>query len=225
MKRYKWLRAEWPLSIRTLAKRLKSRPFDADNTTGFVIDRVRDDCLEARFIERLEYDESVTDPFGLETSYHRIDFRQCVFRATSEKPGLELIDSPRSLQTMVSSLLDACSFDLTINPITINVLDWATQLRTMLDTELLVESIQIGALHMQKGISAKLILKGDRDVKDAALEAINGRVHTIEKLQLKLLGRQRGTILLINSGAIKIESEKADDLLSAVRTSLAKTII
>ena len=116
-KRYKWLAVQWPIAMRTLGKRLKARPFGGEAMHGFVIDRIRDDTLEARYVERIEYTETITDPFGEELSFDRVEFRQSFFCATTHGPGLELRDPPRSLQPLMNRLSEATDFEVAINPL------------------------------------------------------------------------------------------------------------
>jgi hypothetical protein len=221
MKRYRWFRAEWPISMRALAKRLKSKPFIADESEGFVIDRVRDDFLQARFVERMEYDDTVTDPFGKELSFHRVEFRQCEFRASTDSPGLELVDAPRSVQALVSRLAEASEFSLAISPLSVDVLAWATSVQKLLNLQGVVESLQIGSLELGPGITAKAVIRGSTDVLESGAALIKGRRHAMEKVQLKFPGSKRTNLLLTSVGALKVEAERPDEIVSTVRQSLA----
>lgn len=220
MKRYRWLNAQWPISMRVLANRLKLKAFEEEQPEGFVLDRVRDNFLEARFVERIEYDDLVVDPFGKELRFHRVVFRKCEFRASVVGPGLELIDAPRSVQTMVSRLAEASSFSLAISPISVNVLSWAQRLQTGLNAIATVDSIQIGAVELSKGVMAKAVIRGSSDVLAAANKLVDGKRHIIEKVQLRLAGTKRVAVLLTNSGVARFDSEPSDDLLLAVRSAL-----
>ncbi len=224
MKRYRWFKAEWPLSMRALAKRLKSKPFIGDESEGFVIDRVRDDFVQARFVERMEYDDTVTDPFGKELSFHRVEFRQCEFRAAAESPGLELVDAPRSVQALVSRLAEASEFSLAISPLSVDVLAWATSVQKLLNLQGVVESLQIGSLELGPGVMAKAVIKGSTDVLGSGAALIEGRRHVVEKVQLKFPGSKRTNLLLTNSGVLKVESERPEEIVSTVRQALASLL-
>ncbi|MGV8822725.1 hypothetical protein [Methylibium petroleiphilum] len=224
MTRYRWYRAEWPMGMRFLAKRLKSKAFDDDGADGFVLDRVRDNYVEGRFIERFEYDDTIIDPFGKELSFHRVDYNQCEFRAFDTSPGLELVDAPRSIQAMVSRMLEATDFSLAISPLSVNVLDWADAFQRAAKVSALVDSMQLGALELASGISAKAVIRGDTDVREVGATLIEGRRHTLEKLQLRLSGPQRTKVILTNVGSVKIEPEIADELLPALRESLTSVL-
>lgn len=220
MKRYRWLKARWPMSMRVLAKRLRTKVFDRDQVEGFVLDRVRDDFLDARFVEKIEYDDTVTDPFGVEASFHRVEYRSCEFKAALVGPGLELVDAPRSVQTMISRLAEATDFALAISPLSVNVLDWASEVQRRLNEVGIVDSLQLGALELASDIQAKAVIKGSVDVLGATEAIVHGKKHIVEKVQIRFMRPERLTVLLSNNGVARFDQEPSDDLLSIVRASL-----
>lgn len=223
MSRYRWYRADWPISMRTLAKRFKTKSFNDDASEGFVIDRVRDEFLEARYVERLVYTDHVLDPFGKELSFDRVEFRQVAFRASADWPGLELVDAPRSSQSLVSRLGEATDFMLAIAPLEVDVLKWASALQEDIGLVALVDSLQLGALQLGEGITARAVLKGDRDVREACSKLTAGRKHTLEKVQLRLGPGGRGHLLLTSSATARVNVQDPDGaMLCSLRGSLAQ---
>jgi len=221
MSRYKWFRTEWPISIRELTERLKEKNFNDASNEGFVIDRERDDFVEARFIERIAYTENVLDPFGNVLSFDRVEFKQCEFRAAISGPGLELLDAPRGTQGLVSRLIEVCSFSLAISPISVDVLAWADAFQEVANAQGIVDSLQIGSLELASGINAKAVIKGVTDVRIAGGLLTNGKRHTLEKIQLRFNGLRRGTVQLTNLGTARIEVDDPSDLILALRQSIA----
>lgn len=221
MSRYRWFHVEWPVSIRTISSRIKARAFDDNSAHGFVVDRVRDDYLDARYVERIEYTETITDPFGKELSFPRVEFRQCIFRASAQYPGLELIDAPRSAQGLLNRLSEVTDFEAAINGLNINVIAWADALKNSLGISPLVDSVQIGSLEIESGISAKAVIKGNRDVREACSALMGNRKYTMEKVQLRFLSPCQGTVVLTNTGSAKIEADDPSDILkNALRHSI-----
>lgn len=220
MKRYRWLKARWPISMRVLAKRLRAKAFDGGQVEGFVLDRVRDDFIDARFVEKVEYDDTVTDPFGVESSFHRIEYRKCEFKAMLDGPGLELVDAPRGVQTMVSRLSEATDFALSISPLSIDALAWATAVQRRLNIVGVVDSLQVGAVELSPGVEAKAVVRGAIDVLAATQTLVHGKKHVIEKVQIRFSGPKRMTVLLTNSGVARFDQEPSEELLAVVRSSL-----
>ncbi len=222
MKRLRWYKVEWPSSIRELAKRIKLRIFDDESGHGFLIDRVRDDFLEARYVERVEFTDVVIDPFGKELKFERVEFRNTLFRASSSSPGLELIDPPRSVQALMNRLSEAVDFEVAITPAVIDVLSWSTVLQSAGGVVASVDSLQIGALEIEPGIVAKVLIKGDRDVRTACATLTSDRKFAIEKVQLRLAPPYRGTIVLSATGSAALSSEDSiEEFLVPLRAALA----
>ncbi|AXL78686.1 TPA: hypothetical protein ACGJ7L_004465 [Pseudomonas aeruginosa] len=222
MKRFRWFKVEWPSSIRTLAKRIAKRPFNEESGHGFFVDRVRDDFLEARYVEKIEYTDIVTDPFGNELKFDRVEFRHTIFRASSFAPGLELIDPPRSVQALMNRLSEAVDFEVAITPVSLDVLKWATLFQESGSVSAEIDSLQIGALEIEKGIVAKVLVKGDRDVRAACDVLTHDRKFSIEKVQLRLSNPYRKTtVVLSGTGAAVFSSDTlAEELLSPLRIAL-----
>jgi len=220
-KRYRWLAVQWPIAMRTLGKRLKARPFDGEAMHGFVIDRIRDDTLEARYVERIEYTETITDPFGKELSFDRVEFRQSFFCATSDGPGLELRDPPRSLQPLMNRLSEATDFEVAINPYKVDVLAWAAKFQAGTGLPLVVDSVQMNSLEVEDGIAAKIVIKGNRDVRAACTTLAANRKFQMERIQLRI-GHPTGSVTLSNTGSATLNVDDPDgSLLEQLRSSLA----
>jgi hypothetical protein len=206
--------------MRVLAKRLRVKSFDVEQVEGFVLDRVRDDFIDARFVEKIEYDDTVTDPFGVEAIFHRVEYRSCEFKATVTGPGLELVDAPRSVQTMISRLAEANDFSLAISPLSVDVLTWASEVQKRLNEVGIVDSLQLGAMELASNVQAKAIIKGSVDVLGATQTLVLDKKHVVEKVQIRFIRPGRLTLLLTNNGVARFDQEPSEDLLSIVRASL-----
>ena len=225
MKRFRWFQVKWPTSIRTLAGRIKTRTFEGESGHGFFIDRVRDDYLEARYVERIQYTDVVVDPFGRELTFERVEFRQTLFRASSAAPGLELIDPPRNVQALMNRLSETVDFEVAITPAVVDVLSWSAVLQKICGVSSVVDSLQIGALDIEPGIVAKVVIKGDKDVREACTALTQNRRFAMEKIQLRLASPHRGNLVLSSGGSAALSSEDSiEHLIQPLRESLAKAM-
>ena len=82
--------------------------------------------------------------------------------------------------------------------------------------------MQIGALEIEKGVVAKVLIKGDRDVRAACDVLTHDWKFSIEKVQLRLANPYRKTtIVLSGTGAAVFSSDTlAEELLSPLRIML-----
>src|ERR1035438_8658397 len=73
VKRIRWFAAKWPIALRTLATKMKSHPFREDSLNGFIIERVRDNFINGRYVEKISYQETLTTPFGDQQIFDRTE--------------------------------------------------------------------------------------------------------------------------------------------------------
>lgn len=214
--RYKWLNVEWPLSIAQLAARMKSMEFNSTQQHGFVIDKVRDDTLEARYVERISYTDTIIDPFGNETSFDRMEYRQSAFRLTKAPPTLEFINSPRSLQAVLSRFSEISDFTVSIEELQVDVLVWAEELLKAVRGAGVLDSMQISRLELGNKVFAKVLVSGEKDIKDACAQLIGDRKHTLEKIRVRLHSPLKGTIVLSNGGAATLSIEEVSEHVASL---------
>jgi hypothetical protein len=226
MKRVRWLGARWPVSMRSLGAKMKTQLFTAESFDGFVIERVRDNFIEAHFIEKLIYQEKTTDPFGKEEVLDRVVYRDVDFTLFSDYPHIELRDSQRSTKEFVSKLLEICNFSLVISPVSVNLLDWVQAIQADTGQQLVVDSLQISGLEIEVGVVAKVLLKGTKDVRQALDHLSVNRNFALEKVQVKMnVDNQVVAIHLTNAGSVKVQTDYFNDLVPILRGSLPATPI
>ena len=222
MKRVRWLRAQWPVSMRTLAAKMKMQLFTPESFDGFVIERVRENSIEAQYIEKVSYQEIITDPFGKEDVIDRVTYRHIEFTLFSEFPNIELRDAHRSTREFLNRLLELCSFSVAIEPVTLDLLDWVEAFQKNISQQIMIDSLQVLGLELEAGVSAKILLKGDKDVREALQHLSAKRKFVLEKVQVKIPeGQNIIPIQMSNSGAAKIPKEHLNDFLHVLRASLS----
>lgn len=221
MNRVRWLNAQWPASMRTMGNRMKARPFTEVSVDGFAVERIREDFIEGRFIEKYAYQEINSDPFGKEEVLERIGYRSTEFTLYSQFPHVELKNGQRSIRDFVNRLLETCNFDLVVSPVTVNLLEWVSTFQDSLGQKITVDSLQISGVELEEGITGKILLKGDKDVRDAVDHIVGGKKYILEKIQVKMeLGLQKVTVHLANNGTAKVPVDHTNDLLPLLRKTI-----
>lgn len=221
MKRIRWLGAQWPGFLGSLASKMKANPFTQDSYDGFIVERIRDKSIAARYIQKVPYQETITDPFGNKEVFNRIAYLQFTFNLFADFPNIELFDAPRSINAYISKLLELSNFSLSVNHLQVNLLDWVETFKDQVEKNVSINAIQISGLEPEQGVSAKVLIKGDKDVRTALSNFAKERHYILEKLQLKVeFDRNIMLIHLANNGSAKIPEEVLDDLLPFLRISL-----
>ena len=222
MRRVRWLSAKWPVSMRTIASRMKNRLFVAGSVDGFVVDRVRDDFIEAHYIEKISFQEVITDPFGEQSLFERVGYRQINFTLHSGFPNIELSDPHRNTRAFTSRILELCDFAVSIEPLSLNLLDWVSQIETRLETSVLIDSLQISGVELEPGVQSKMLIHGLSDVRPAMDKITQDRNFELEKLQMKVKVDSRLIpVQISNIGAAKIPEEFWRDFRPALRDALS----
>ncbi|AZE92336.1 hypothetical protein C4J96_0185 [Pseudomonas orientalis] len=219
--RYKWLNVEWPVHIAQLASRMKSLNFISNEHHGFVIDKVRDGLIEARYIEKVYFTDLIVDPFGNETTFDRIEYRESAFRITQAPPTLELINAPRSPQALLNRLSEITDFEASIEQLQVDVISWADELIKTIDGAGSFDSMQISKLELGNKTFAKILVTGEQDIKEVSALLVGGRRHVVEKVRIRLHNPLKGSIVLSGSGAATINSSDFEcDIVQALKSSL-----
>ncbi len=225
MNRVRWLNAQWPSSIRSVGKKLIDMPFTEERMDGFAIERIRDDFIEGRYIEKYNYQEVISTPFGSEEVLDRIGYRTTEFTLFDSPPHIELRNYQRSLKELISRLLEACSFNLVVTAPAVNLIEWVSALQDAVDHEITVDSLQVSGVEIDEGVTGKILLKGVKDVREATDILLAGRKHVLEKVQVKFTDFDKTVaIQLSNTGTAKLPALQPSDILRHLRESFPRGI-
>jgi hypothetical protein len=221
VKRIRWFAAKWPISFRSLAAKMKANAFREDSVDGFIVDRVRDNLIYGRYIEKICYQETLIDPFGAQSVFDRTEYRQLEFTLFSEFPHIEFQDPPRSTQGFVSKMTELNNFSLAIAPLAVDLLKWISNFQSITDYDVLVDSLQISGLEMEPGVTARISIGGDKDVRQTLQRFTKGKRFDLERIHLKVPHQDRpASIQLVNTGAMKIDDEWLEDFIQPMRKAL-----
>ncbi|QWT19516.1 hypothetical protein KPL74_17430 [Bacillus sp. NP157] len=205
MTRHRWMAASWPMDASKLAKGLRTNPFDPERASGFVVDRVRKTYVEARYVERLEFDITDIDPFGEEFTTHQIQYKQYAFVANTGESILEMVNEPRSSNVLISSLSEVCGFRLTVEQSRVDALQWLRLLERNSGEAWRVESLQLSGIRITPSISAKAVLSGTGNVVDSVSDLVGRKPHTIDKIKARRTSDRRGAVILARDAVASVQ--------------------
>ena len=205
MNRVRWLRAEWSIPMCELADGMKRYAFTRDSFDGFVIDRVRDTFIEGRYIEKVNYQETITSPFGEEQFFERIAYQETPFTLFTEYPHVELHNPPRSVKAFMSKLLEMCKFSVSISPVYVDLLNWVAEFQLLSTKEILVDVVQVSEVVLAEGIGAKMLIRGNKDIREVLGMVVGERKFNLDKVQMRCAVEGKTIpIHLSTTGVIKV---------------------
>jgi hypothetical protein len=224
MIRRRWLHARWPTSMRSLANRLQNLRFTSEAPNGFIVDRLRADWMEGRFIERYEISETVESPLGERVLYERTEFRETSFIARSGRAGLEILNPPRSMSLFLSRLSEACDFQVAISETKVDVMTWSEHLSANLGKRLDIVSCQLRDIKLGENVQATAVLKGSSDVREATRLITGGASYINDKIKVQIHETPSCSVILTRQGSVMLDRHASESLLEPLRQSLYSAI-
>jgi hypothetical protein len=221
MTRVRWLQTSWPFSIRTLAARLKRYTFHADAADGFLVERVRDSFLQGQHFEKVFTEEVIRDPFGNETTFSRLSYRQVEFQFSSDFPQIELRNFPRGLQAFLTRTSQAIDFAAAFVAVEVDVFRWADSIRRQFPKHFRIDLAQLADVFIEDDVTAKVVLTSPHDIGAAFARFADGRKHTVERIQINFDHDGTGiSIQLSADGTLRSSDELPVEMLEAIRETL-----
>ena len=217
------MKATFPGSLKEIAKRLKKAAFTEDAEIGFVVDRVRDDYIEARFFERVSFQESVTDPLGNEYTIERLAFRQIDFTLRKEFPQLELRLASRPGRSFVVELQRACTFSMELSDLVVNLDRWHKSLEQTMEVEIPLRSVLATASDLAGGGAARISITSPTDVRPAANQLDEFHKFERQRIQIELaVSGRRQRFTLGSDASVRFGERLSEESLDAIREAFLK---
>ena len=224
MNRVRWMRAKFPGSIRQIGKQLQKAGFTAESGEGFVVDRIRDEYVEARYFERIAFQQSVSDPFGNTFVVERLDFRAVDFTLTKDFPELELRMAPRGLRGFTSGLLKASGFSMEIEQHNVKLSKWISAIERELATKISIRAAITSGIELQKGAKARIAVTGPADVRAGLAELVPNYPFELETVEIDFpFGKSSHKVVLTADSSLRYSAKTPEEVTSAIRVAFEST--
>ena len=221
MNRVKWMRAKFPGSIRSIGKQLQKANFSPETDQGFVVDRIRDEYLEARYFERVAFQESINDPFGNTFLVDRLTFREVDFTLTKTFPELELRMAPRGLKGFASGLLKASGFSMELEQHTVKLGKWISAIERDLKDKTSMRAAVASGIDLGGGIMAKIAVTGPIDVRPGLTSLIPTHPYELETVQIDYpFGSSTQRLILGADSTLKYGARIPQEVIDLIRDAL-----
>jgi hypothetical protein len=217
VRRVRWFEATWPFSMRTLASHLKGYTFLPESDDGFILHRARDRAIEGAYFERLSLDEVVRDPFGNETTFQHIVYRDVEFLFSSDYPHVELRKFPRTIHAFLSRVSEVAEFRVAFVPLRIDVFDWAKGVQRAYPQRFRLNMAQLSDLFLEDTVSARVVISGSDDIRAACQRFTGSRRHIVDRIQVRFEHDGRAFAVQLSSDATM---RSADEMPAAMLQDL-----
>jgi hypothetical protein len=205
-----------------LASRLKARSFSNENMDGFVIERVRDSFLEGRFFEKIVLEETVRDPFGNETNFERLTYKEVEFMFSASYPQIELRKFPRNTQAFVTRTAEVTEFATTFLPVSVDAFSWADKIRVAYPKQFRIDLAQLSEVSIEENVVARLVLSSPHDIRAALGRFTNRRQHRVDRIQIRFeYARELVSVQLAPDGTLRSAGALPAEVLDSIRQALS----
>jgi hypothetical protein len=226
MKRLRWMRVTSDVAMRDMAKQLQKAAFREGLDNGFLLDRARDNSLDARYIERLEFVESFLDPFGKSQVVDRVAYKEVSFTLAKHFPELELRMPPRGLSAFMNGLMKASGFSMSIESCSVDLLRWTKGIEKGLGVKAGIRGALASDIELEGGATARIAVIAPKDARPGLTEVLVGKQYKLRSLQIEYSWHgflQR--IVLSSDCTIRYSERLTEDELDAIRNALQEVVV
>lgn len=209
--------------LKRAADGMAAEPFGDQRNSGFLIERKRSGFVEGKYVERFDWIENVSDPFGKTVQVQRHGFQQTGFRLNLDCPTIEVYDSPRSISPFLNRLEVILKSNFVLEPIEVEALVWLKKMEDVLHDQL-ITSVTVSRLSLSERTFAQISIRGTEDVRAHVASIVGKRPFKIDRVVIAAVYEDEPVrFVLRRDGRANIVTGP-DDFISVLRDGLAKVL-
>ncbi|ELI8161205.1 TPA: hypothetical protein ACVEY8_004039 [Yersinia enterocolitica] len=206
----KWFNANFQKSYDEFYNSIVNTPFNEDRGWGFSINKYDNDSLSSKYIERVELKETITDPYGNETSFEYFKFIQFNFWLIKENTNdyLLIVESaPRSIKGFISNVIIATSSNFNVSNLNIKIEDFIKVVSKRFEN-VKVQKAKLKGLTFSKHTSGDLEIESSADALEEIKIIFDKSSFKIEKARISLGEIPNKEMIEVNSNGTIIFTEE-----------------
>ncbi|EEC7162327.1 TPA: hypothetical protein I8P11_004307 [Salmonella enterica subsp. enterica serovar Napoli] len=215
----KWFTANFPAGLDSLYQSIINTPFDSDKGWGFSINSYEENAISSRYIEKVEVNEIIVDPYGNETQYTQLKYIQFNFwlYTTKGKNFILIIESPpRSIKNFISNIIKSTHSDFNVSNLNIKLEDFIYFLTPHFE-KIRVHKAKLKDLTFSKHTSGILELESSSDALMEIRNIFKNANFTIDKVKLNVKDVTGYESLEINTnGSISLSEQIFDKVYRTI---------
>ena len=215
----KWFTANFPAGLDSLYQSIINTPFDSDKGWGFSINSYEENAISSRYIEKVEVNEIIVDPYGNETQYTQLKYIQFNFwlYTTKGKNFILIIESPpRSIKNFISNIIKSTHSDFNVSNLNIKIEDFIYFLTPHFE-KIQVHKAKLKDLTFSKHTSGILELESSSDALMEISNIFKNANFTIDKVKLNVKDVTGYESLEINTnGSISLSEQIFDKVYRTI---------
>lgn len=207
--------------LEQIASAMLKAKYSPNSKNGFSIANIRPDSIEGKFIEKIELQSEIIDPFGNKTQFTRLRYKQVPFLLSVRNASIELYDSPRGLKTFFNQLSKFSGRVITISAPEVNLSEWMERI-AQLTNGVSIGSLVIGNIPLSSTVSARVFIRGTEDIRNQLKDFVGARPYNIEKVDVAWgPENRRFQCELHQNGKADLMKGEEKDLLIVLRKTIS----
>lgn len=223
--RIRWLHSNRfnKVDLKKAISGIADEPFEGNINSGFLLERRRNDFVEAKYVEKFDWVETVKDPFGESQDLTRREFQQTSFRLSVEGPTLEIYDAPRSISPLLNRLEVFLGLGFSVASPEIELIKWLHHIDEAIEN-VVVNSVGISKLSLSTQTYAQVSIRGTEDVRSQVASLIGKRAYKLDKLVVSGVYEELETRFMLRNDGRATILKGDENLIPILRDSLARTL-
>jgi len=175
-RRFRWFTVGGErFSVHALGTCVLADEYDERKRSGFVVDERSRARVSGTFIEKLDLEEEIEDPFGRIMRYKRVEYRRLRFSCCGEDhANLELEDPPRASGAFFARIGMFLDQGIHVEPVRPDVMKWIRALEKDV-TRVQISSISVSDAPLSASARADVIITGTGDVRRDLSTFLDGK--------------------------------------------------
>lgn len=198
--------------------------YAVNGSSGFQIAYRRFSNVYASYIEKREFAEIITDPFGNTTEFQRIEYQQIQFQLRQQPPHIIIFNPQRYYRKLLNIIAQFSSFTIAIEEKVINVIDWVSEVLKN-DNDGKINKVEVEKIAYDSKTIGALSLSSDDDLRPKLETILESRPHFLKKVTVTFDKIGRSNLELYSNGRITFQKAMEIDEFNSIYNAFCKILL
>lgn len=221
MKKIKWMLLNVSLSIPEIIAKLKTQSYSEGNGKGFLFEKIRDDEIKGKYVERITFQDTIPNLYGEPSTFERTDYRIVEFYIHQDSlPIIEITNPPRTLKPFAISLVKTLGLGISLEEIDVEPMIWASNIASIIPMSIV--QIEISQIMVSESAVAKMQISSSKDLRSFYENDFpEKRKSRVDRVIISTIpSSYSGKLKLTRSGLAVIETKLERELTAILYQSL-----
>ncbi|CAH3546916.1 MULTISPECIES: hypothetical protein [Serratia] len=224
MRKVKWIKIESPFPMSVMAEKLAKNPYTEERGKGFLLEKVRKNCLHGRFVEKILYEDNIPSLFGEDTLIERIEYKVTEFSFDEDSYPIAVITNPpRTLRPFANALIKSLGLGVSLEEVIVEPFSWIEKIGEKHSVS--VNQIDVSQMQVSEYALAKMQISSTKDLRYYYEKELSEKKIRVDRASLSItMSGTSGRVKIFRNGManidIKNEKEVSNMLFETLKLAL-----